>query len=100
MSVSITLFQVLAVGLGSTHLNNLKVDVPVPDVELSQSPPIAVLDLWLERDGLALNQSLRGFDRPLATCTLSRFWGVDTGKTNGDLLPLTTCHSNCVANTN
>ena len=36
ISISITLLYVLAVDIGSADLNHLKVDVPVPDVDLSR----------------------------------------------------------------
>ena len=58
--IPITLLQVLAVGVGSTELNHLKVDVPVSDVDLRHRPPVSVLHLRFQGNGLAKNQSLQG----------------------------------------
>ena len=56
ISISITLLYILAVDIGSTDLNHLKVDVPIPDVDLRHGAPIAVPDLGFQGYGLALDQ--------------------------------------------
>ena len=45
VAIPITLLQVLAIGVGSTDLDHLKVDVVVADIDLSDGPSIPVLDL-------------------------------------------------------
>ena len=67
VSVSIALLEVLAIDVGSTDLNHLKVDVPVSDVDLSHGSSIPVLDLRLQGYGLALDQPLKGVGGPPAT---------------------------------
>ena len=45
VSIPITLLQVLAVGVSSTYLDHLKVDIPGFDIDLSHGSSIPILDL-------------------------------------------------------
>ena len=96
VSVPITLLQVLAVDVGSSDLNHLKVDVPVPDIDPRHGPSIAVFDLGFQGYGLPLDQSLQGLGGPLAAVPLTCFRGIDAGKADRDLVPLTTGYTDGV----
>ena len=95
--ITVTVLEVLAVGIGSTLSDHLKVDVPVTDVDLSHSPPVSVLHLGFQGYRLPLDQSFQGLGGPLAACPLGRFWGIDTSQADRDLLPFRTGHSHRVA---
>ena len=95
--ITVTVLEVLAVGIGSTLSDHLKVDVPVTDVDLSHSPPVSVLHLGFQGYRLPLDQSFQGLGGPLAACPLGGFWSVDTGKADGDLLTLLAGYTDRVA---
>ena len=71
-------------------------------------PPVLSLQQWLLPGGNCPDHIALGIgDRrrqhrlgPLVTRPLGGFGGVNTGQANGDSLPLTTGHTNCVAITN
>lgn len=80
--------QVLPIGVRRTQTDHLKVDVGCPAVDLSNSPPVTVLGLWFEADGLPQDQALKGLGGSSTTFPLTCFWSVDTSQSNGDSIAI------------
>ena len=66
-------------------------------MDLSNGATLVVFDLWLQGNGLALNQSLQVRGRPFAAGSLAGFWSIDARLSDGHLVACLVRCSNGVA---